>query len=33
MYIHELVAHVCGLNWDVIDPATLELVYPKWYDE
>jgi hypothetical protein len=28
-----LLAHVCGLNWDVIDPPTNHLVPPKWSDE
>jgi hypothetical protein len=28
-----LLAHVCGLNWDVIDPPTNHLVPPKWSDK
>jgi hypothetical protein len=30
---NRMLAHVCGLNWDVIDPITSALVRPKWSDK
>jgi hypothetical protein len=29
---NKLFAHVCGINWDVLNPDTYDLVAPKWSD-
>jgi hypothetical protein len=29
---NKLFAHVCGINWDVLNPDTYDLVVPKWSD-